>query len=241
MGKVSLADIPPQWIDMRFKQSALVRYNLPDILYPLRLELVGGALGDGGHLPFAQMLAGLQQRSADSKGDWQALEPALDRLACLLAADGDEPVASASGTGWWVEIGAVDLSQAIVTIQRGRTLVAAIGRRKDGRLRLAAFRPLDAKSARLVIGLAVRPHGADGTVCMRDNNWDFALDCSAATSQWYAFERGEAYLSYWEHGLGIRHDRSFNAQWYALRADAQRRPAVVARELAVAHAGSSRR
>jgi len=74
------------------------------------------------------------------------------------------------------------------------------------------FRPLDAKSAEYLIGLGQVPHPEHG-VCMRENNWEYALDCSAGNGNYYAADRGEAYLSYWEKGLGIRWDGSDVPEW----------------------------
>jgi hypothetical protein len=239
MGEVDPAEGLPQSVEVRLNREALVRYNLPDILYPVPLSLISAAVGDGGELPFAEMLYALQQRSAESgQADWEALEPALDRLASLLAPDDDRLIVTAAGTSWWVEIGPVDLNEAIITIQRRETLIAAFNKCDDGRLRLTTYRPLDAKSARSVIGLAARPHALDGTVCMRENNWEYALDYSAGIGQYYAHERGEAHMSYWEYGLGIQHDRTLNPDWHALRDCPPRRAAVAAIELGVAYAFS---
>ena len=119
----------------------------------------------------------------------------------LLAPDDARDVISAAGDHWWLEVGPVDLGGKLVTIQRGDALIAAITARDDGRLRVAVFRPLDAKGAEYLIGLGQVPHPEHG-VCMRENNWEYALDCSAGNGNHYAAERGEAYLSYWEKGLG---------------------------------------
>ena len=94
----------------------------------------------------------------------------MARLAELIAPADDRTLVTAAGPEWWIEIGPVDLTGPIVTIQRGDVLIAAMAAREDGRLRLAAYRPLDATSAQLIINLAVRPHPDDGTVCMRANN-----------------------------------------------------------------------
>lgn len=72
----------------------------------------------------------------------------------------------------------MDRGGKLVTIQRGDALIAAITARDDGRLRVAVFRPLDAKRAEYLIGLAQVPHPQRG-VCMPENNWEYALDCSA--------------------------------------------------------------
>ena len=226
---------------MRLQPAALARYNLPDILYPLPIAQFSEALDDGGELPFAQMLYALQQRSAEGGANREALEPALDRLAELITPDDERPIATAAGEEWWIEIGPVDLAMPIVTIQRRDQLIAAMRKREDGRLRVATYRPLDAKSAKVIISLALRPHLTDGAVCMRQNNWEYALDCSAGTGQWYAHERGEAHLAYWKHGLGIRQDRTAAPHWYALRDQPPppRRAVVTVMELGVAYAFSS--
>ncbi|MCA8457564.1 hypothetical protein LGN04_27040 [Burkholderia multivorans] len=91
----------------------------------------------------------------------------MDRLAELLAPDDARDVISAAGDHWWLEVGPVDLAGKLVTIQRGDFLIAAITARDDGRLRVAVFRPLDAKSAEYLIGIGQVPHHEHG-VCMRE-------------------------------------------------------------------------
>ena len=186
--------------ELHLKPETLAQYGLPDIPYPVPATDLKSALLDNGDLPLAVMLHGLQQRSRDGEAEWQQVEPAMDRLAELLAPDDARDVISAAGDHWWLEVGPVDLGGKLVTIQRGDALIAAITARDDGRLRVAVFRPLDAKSAEYLIGLGQVPHPEHG-VCMRENNWEYALDCSAGNGNYYAADRGEAYLSYWEKGL----------------------------------------
>lgn len=224
-------------IEIRLKPKALKRLGLPDILYPLPFHLFSHALDDeAGHLQYGALLRGLQLRGAQGDADWQALEPAMERLTSLLAPGDERPLVSAAGESWWLEIGQVELDAPLVTIQRQQELIAALCPRKDGSLRLGAYRPLDARSASLIIGLALRPHPDDGTVCMRANNWEYALDCSAATGQFYAFSRGEAHLTCWEHGLGIMQDGTLDPAWRGQRPLVPRAPARVAMELGVAFA-----
>jgi hypothetical protein len=104
-------------------------------------------------------------------------------------------------------------------------------------LRLAAFRPLDSRSADLLVNLALLPN--QGVVCMRENNWEYALDCSAGMGQFYAAERGESYLSYWSSGLGQRDDGSVDSRWSSQQTLCARRPAEVAMELGVRYALNS--
>ncbi len=198
--------------ELHLKPETLARYGLPDIPYPIPAADLKSALLDNGDLPLAAMLLGLQQRSRDGEAEWQQVEPAMDRLAELLAPDDARDVISAAGDHWWLEVGPVDLGGKLVTIQRGDALIAAITARDDGRLRVAVFRPLDAKSAEYLSGLGQVPHPEHG-VCMRENNWEYALDCSAGNGNHYAAERGEAYLSYWEKGLGISWDGSDVPEW----------------------------
>jgi len=198
--------------ELHLKPETLKRYGLPDIPYPVPVADLQSALLDGGDLPLAVMLHGLQQRSRDGKAQWQRTEHAMDRIAELLAPDDTREIISAAGDHWWLEVGPVDLGAKLVTIQRGDAMIAAITARDDGRLRAAVFRPLDAKSAEYLIGLGQVPHPEHG-VCMRENNWEYALDCSAGNGNHYAAERGEAYLSFWEKGLGISWDGTEAPEW----------------------------
>ena len=75
--------------------------------------------------------------------------------------------------------------------------------------------------------------GPEHGVCMRENNWEYALDCSAGNGNFYAFEGGAAYLSYWEHGVGLMADRSIDHHWFAMRQLQNRVPSVAVAELGV--------
>ena len=220
--------------ELHLKPGPLARYGLPDIPYPIPAGDMQSALLGDGELPLAVMLHGLQQRSRAGEAQWQQIEPAMDRLAELLAPDDAREAISAAGDHWWLEIGPVDLGAKLVTIQRGDALVAAITAREDGRLRVAVFRPLDAKSAEYLIGLGQVPHPEHG-VCMRENNWEYALDCSAGNGNGncYAADRGEAYLSYWEKGLGISWDGSDVLEWRNQRNLVARPAARVVTELGI--------
>lgn len=224
-------------LELHFELSALTHYGLPDIGYPLPAELLSATLDRGGELLFGQMLYQLQVQAERGEADWRGLEPAMARLAELIAPDDEREVVTAAGPDWWLEIGPVDLEAPIVTIQREQELVAAISKREDGRLRAAAYRPLDGGSARLLMDIGFPPHPEHG-VCMRENNWEYALDCSAGTGWWYAHERGEAYLSNWPSGIGRMNDGRVNSHWREKRALPPRRPPTVAVELGVTFAFS---
>lgn len=220
------------FVELHFKQEALEQYRLPDIPYPVPASELESALLDNGQLPFPVMLYGLQQQSRDGESQWQQIETTMDRLAELLAPEDARENISVAGDDWWLEFGSVDLGARLVTIQRGEMLIAAITARQDGRLRVIVFRPLDGKSAEYLIGLGQVPHPEHG-VCMRENNWEYALDCSAGNGNFYAADRGEAYLSYWEKGLGICGDGTELPEWRKQRDLIARPAARVVTELGV--------
>ncbi len=198
--------------ELHLKPGTLEQYGLPDIPYPIPVAFMQSALLDDGELPLAAMLHGLQQRSREGEAKWQEIEPAMDRLSQMLSPDDAREVISAAGDHWWIEVGPLDLGAKLITVQRGDALIAAITTREDGRLRVAVFRPLDGKSAEYLTGLGQVPNPEHG-VCMRENNWEYALDCSAGNGNYYAADQGEAYLSYWEKGLGVSWDGAEVPVW----------------------------
>lgn len=211
-----------EWVQLRLKPGVLQRWQLPNIDYPVRSERVAEVLGADEELPWSELLYGLQMISEQNRAEqnhntektyqWQELEPAMSRLVQLLVPEVSREVVTAAGDDWWLEIGPVDLTGELVTIQRQDFLIAALTPRKDGTLRVATFRPLDGKSARCLTALGKVPH-PEGGVCLRENNWEYALDCSAGTGNLYAASAGAAYLSYWESGLGIQRDGSELPGW----------------------------
>ena len=76
---------------------------------------------------------------------------------------------------------------------------------------------------------------------MRENNWEYALDCSAGTGNAYAADAGQAYLSYWERGLGMDQDGAELTEWREQASRAVRPIARVVAELGVHDALSRRR
>ena len=212
--------------NIRLKSDILTKYDLPDMEYSVPLPVLESALSGGAPLPFTEMLVALQERGKNGDADWKTLESAMDRLTQLIAPSDERTIISATGDNWWIEVGPVNLDAKIVTIQRENELVAAIAKRDDGRLRVATFRPLDFKSAAYLISMGQNPHPQYG-VSMRENNWEYALDCSAGTGNAYADMRGEAYLSYWEKGIGVLHNDEVDPAWRAMK-NLLPRPAVYA-------------
>jgi hypothetical protein len=220
-----------EFADLHFSAAFLERHALPDIGYPVPLARFLDLVGTTDALDFAELLYWLQQQSSEAGRDFRQYEPAMARLAQLLAPEDDaSDTASVQGNEWWMELGPVDLDAEIVTLQRDDELVAAITPRADGRLRVAVFRPLDASSATSLINLS---HHADedGKVNLRDNHWEYAKDASCSMGQVYSAEAGGSYLSYWQYGLGILHDRTASPVFHPQRTLTPRRPAEVATEL----------
>jgi ADP-ribosylglycohydrolase/5-methylcytosine-specific restriction endonuclease McrBC regulatory subunit McrC len=183
-------------------------------------------------LRLAEQLYELQKRSRYAGSGYRQFEAEMDRLAALLTTEKDQLVTTVAGDDWWLEVGPVNLDSKIVTIQRCDELIAAITARDDGRLRVAVFRPLDAKSADYLIGLGQAPH-PDGGVCIRENNWEYALDCAAGAGNSYSADRGEAYLSFWDNGIGINPDGTENQVYHPCKDLSPRCTTVVVTELGV--------
>lgn len=219
---------------LRLRAAALARHGLPDITYPLAFEPLQQAVVSGGELPFAAMLCALQAQAATA-ADWEALEPALEHLAELLAPEDARELVTVAGDDWWLELGAVDQDACLVTIQRGDRLLAAIAPRADGRLRVAVYRPLDGRSIGTLIALSRVPDREHGVSMGRDN-WGCALDASAGMGQWYAADAGSSYLAYWAQGLGVAHDGSAVEPWRAQRGVPPRPAGRVATELGIQYA-----
>lgn len=220
------------FVELHLNPETLAELGLPDIGYPVpkaEFDIVSDKL----HL--ATLLYGLQWKSAQAGTDWPALEPAMERLALLMTPDDEDTVVTAAGDDWELAIGGVDLNgndrdKRVVTVQRGAHLVAALRPLPNGQLRVAVYRPLDAKSAQLLVNLSQLPHPEYG-VQMRKNNWEFALDAAAGNGNAYAAEKGEAYLSFWEKGLGLSAGGAEIPAWREQRTLVARRPASAAAEL----------
>jgi hypothetical protein len=174
-----------EFLEIKFKKDVLTQFKLPDIAYPVPAGILGDILGKGGDVGFHQMLYWLQEYSRLGETQWESLQPAMLRLCELLAPEDPRNSVTVQGDNWFVEIGPVDLSGQVVTIQRQDVLVAAIAPRQDMRLRMAVYHHLDARAIRMIIGLGLHPHPESG-VCMRPNNWEYALDQSAGMGQAYA-------------------------------------------------------
>lgn len=200
------------FIEIQLKPQTLQRYGLPDIPYPITIDDLQTSLDDDDSPPFGTLLYNLQLRSQYDCPHWRELEPAMAHLAQLLAPEAHHEILAVAGDNWWLELGPVNLDTKIVTVQRENLLIAAINPTKDGRLRIATYRPLDANSASRLIGLSHNPDPEYG-ICHRENNWEYALDCSVGTGNLYTFLAGNAHLSIWEYGIGVYCDGTEDPKW----------------------------
>ena len=218
-----------QMIELHPRADTLDVLGLPAIPYPVALPVFQAAVANDGELPLADMLHGLQVRAADAAA-WERLEPAMARLAELLAPADPRDVVTTRGDDWWLEIGPVALEGELVAIHRGQSLLAAICDRGDGRLRMAAWRPLDADAIRLLVSLASVP-GTVAGAAEAPGSWKRALDASAGRGQQVADGEGRACLAHWRQGPGSGGDDGVLADWRAQAESQPRRPACVAAEI----------
>ncbi len=219
-------------VEIKLKKATIEEAGLPNVPYPIPIGILKQSLSSVENIPLSAFLFGLQLKSLQNNENWRQYEQAMVRLVELVAPEDDRDIVEAFGDNWWLELGPVDLNSEIVTIQRDDELIAAIVPREDGRLRVAVYRPLDAKSAEYLTGLALLPD-EDGEVYFRENNWEYALDNSVTMGNVYASMEGSAYLSYWQYGIGLDHKKREVQEWYAQRSLTAMRPGQVATQLGI--------
>lgn len=201
-------------IELHPTPDALSDLGLPSIPYPVALPAFQAAVANDGALPLADMLHGLQLRAAAAT-DVARLEPAMMRLAELLAASDEARATRAPGFDRWLDYGAVDLDGPAVAIRRGASLLAAVTPHGDGRLRVAAYRPLDARAAAMLLGFAT------------EDGWQRALDATASAPATAAETAVAAFIVHRDTGIGTGADGG---------APAMRPAAHLRAELATCHA-----
>jgi len=142
---------------------------------------------------------------------WLKLEDVMIKLSLAIAPESLNKTLIQEAE-FTLDLGKVDLNREVVTVQRKNFLIAALQDRGDSKLLTNIYRPPCEKSVSYIINLSANP-SEDGSISMRPNNWEYALDCSVGAGNTYASERGEAYLSYWEYGLGKLKDQTSIKQW----------------------------
>lgn len=214
-----------QMIELHPKADALDTLGLPSIPYPVALPAFQAAVANDGELPLTDMLHGLQLRAA-AVGDWERLEPAMARLAELLAADDARETVHARGEDWWLEVGPVPPGAEVIILRRGESLLAAVTDRGDGRLRVATWHPMDARTIELLLGLACVPQAAAGGEAR--SSWACAVDAASGPLQAVADGEDQTRLAHLYHGA----DDSVVPGVRAAMEQPARRPATVAAEIA---------
>jgi hypothetical protein len=223
----------PALADLHLRPATLQRLGLPDLPWPVVAARLPELITAGEHLPLAELLHGLQVRAEAGEADWPELEPLLRLLAQRIAPPEDERAqVTARGETWVIEIGPVDLSAPLVTVQRDMDLIAAMQALPDGRLRVATFQALCGHAARWLIDLNTHPDRETG-VHFFPTHWDHALYQAGKVTQFMASGRGEAHLSGWPRGLGLTPDGTVLPEWHVQRELLPRRAAEVAVELGV--------
>lgn len=220
------------FVELHLKPETLAELGLPDIGYPVPRSDFDF---ETGRLHLATLLYGLQWKSVQPGSDWRALEPAMERLALLMTPDDEDAVVTAEGDEWELAIGGVnldgeDLNRRVVTIQRGKHLIAAIRPLPSGQLRVSAYRPLDARSAGLLVALSQRPHAEYG-VHMHKNNWEYAMDQARAEESHPVAAPDEVRLAFWEKGIGLDREGVTLPEWRAQKDLKSRRAPSVAAEI----------
>lgn len=200
----------------KFDAAALIQFGLKEIQYPVPSTQLPRIISSD-EIHHHLLLLWLQLYSSVSPEEWKDLEDAMLALINLIGGDDQHSTANVAGDTWSFKAASVDLTKEVVTIQRKEHLLAAIMGAPKGGVIISHYRPLDAKSIRYILGMTLNPN-PDGSVCMRPNNFEYAKDCSAGMGNTYAFMRGEAHLSYWEHGIGLDQERKPVEGWSEQRA-----------------------
>ncbi len=199
---------------MSWGAAALAGATLPRIEYPIPLSAFPEVLRRGGDVLPVQMLAWLQMFTERDLSAWTCLAPTMTAIARQLAGSYRGLRGEIEGPRWRLSLEPVDLSREVVTVQRGAHLVAAIANRGDGGLSVSHYRALDAKAARYLVALGGCP---DGTAGMPGSSFECAKGWSGGWSHFYAADRGDSYLSYWDDGVGLRDDQMPVQGWIEQR------------------------
>ena len=197
--------------------------GLAGVAVPMPVALMTEAIEAGGQLQhditIGQLLDWMQEYVRYAHSDWRDFSVSLLRLAQRMAGESEDEKPETvifDCEDCWVACTQVAIEQEIVTIQRQGNVLAVFAPTPDGRLGVMAYHPLDAKSLEYICAVATRPN-EQGQVCQRENNWEYLKDVSAGMGNIYASDTGEAYLSYWQYGLGKLEDGRLLLGWYRQR------------------------
>jgi hypothetical protein len=212
------------------KQEFLIENKLPNIAYPVPISHADKIIEAGGETGFADMLFYLQEYSAYLKKSWEELEPAMLRLAEIIAPENDDPVGNIHTPDFYLNVQQRDMSIDVITMIRGDKVLVAIRPGFNFTIGITAFHPFDARTIQCLMEMAQHPQ--NGSVYMRENNWEYSLDKAAPKfSSMYACDRGESYPSYWKNGLGVCDDGKIDHDLIRYHTRKQIMPNIVAAQI----------
>lgn len=189
-----------EFVEFQVERDVHNEWPLPLIGKPIFADLISKVTHGSRATPLERTLFHLQLTSARPGADLPRLESAIHRLLEQLSTESNQPSVEAGADAWRLEIGPVPLDQELITISRGGYLLCVLRPDEEGRLIVTSFRPLDAHTLRLLTRLSARPHPRLG-VAMRPNNWEYALDSTVTTDNFYASNHDLPYLRHYDSGI----------------------------------------
>ena len=216
---------------MRWKPEKLKEMGLPNCDYPIPSDLLPEVITSGKMILPEYLLCWLQEYSSTLSEGWEELEPAMSALLEILASDDSKMESTVEGDDWALQLGPVDLTKKIVTIQRGGRVLAALSPLEDERLRLSIYAPLDADSLRKIYIMSAKE------LCMSyHSNWEVAFTLG---NKFYQSsirnDAGKSYTSTWEYGLGLDSNQEKREDYFQQRNITPARAAVAATQLGVCY------
>ena len=219
------------FVFIHLSEKVINKFDLPEIGYPFPIAGIAQAADLDGDIEFEQLLLGLLAYSSLVEKEWELFESAILRLSELVIPGSEEVEGNIHTPDFYLRIQAMDFDQETISIFRGDKMLAAIQPTTNRRLAISVFHGLDAKTVESLINMSRHPNPKYG-VCMRENNWEYALDVAAPrASSMYATQRGESYFSYWQHGLGVLHDGNIDPEVEKYRYMEPVKPNIIAAQI----------
>jgi len=195
------------FILIHFKAEALAAHELPNVAYPMPTEVLAQQLTGSGMLKNKQILAYIQQYTAHGEvKNWQDYLPAMHALTRSLSPPVEPYEVQVIADRWSIVCGEVDLDGPVVACCRNDEILAVACRNEDGRLRIMSYQPLDERTLLRMMESARNPH-EDGTVCQREDNWEYLADGACGNGQMYAMVDGTSYFVLWRDGLAMHNGK----------------------------------
>lgn len=214
---------------MRWKPEKLKTRGLPDCDYPIPADLLPEIIISGEMILPEYLLCWMQAYSSTLSEGWNELEPPMSALIEILAHDHTKMEMSVEGDDWALQLGPVDLTKKIVTIQRGGRVLAALNPLEDESLRLSIYAPLDADSLKRLYIMSSKQLSMG-----YDTNWEVAVTFGRKFYQSsIRNDAGQSYTSIWDYGLGFDSNKEKDDRYYSQRNITPVRTAVAAMQLGV--------